>query len=89
MIRRYDPAGNKIGPDACTCSVIRFLGLEMWRVVRKCFLEEFAENCALVEGFVLVLERWDKTAGIQVEKRFRLVVGIDFNVLVLNAFFFK
>ena len=37
----------------------------------------------------MILERRDEAAGIQVEEGLRLVVGVDFDVLVLNTFFFE
>lgn len=53
------------------------------------FLEELAKDCALVKRLALVLKRRDETARVEVEQRFRLVVRIDLDVLVLDALLFQ
>lgn len=41
-----------------------------------CVFEEFTDYRALVKGFGVVFQCWDKTAGIEFQERLRLVVGV-------------
>ena len=82
-------AGYVVGPYACSGAIVGVFGEEVWCVVWEGFLEELAEYCAFVERLVLILECGYEAAWVQVEERLGLVVGVDFDVLVLNAFFFE
>lgn len=52
------------------------------------FFEELADDCALVEGFVVVLQSGYQAAWVEVEERSGLVVRVDFDVLVGDFLFF-
>ena len=53
------------------------------------FFHELADDCAFEKGFVLVLERWYQTAGVEINERFWLVVGVHFDVLVGDFLLFQ
>lgn len=58
-------------------------------VVAVDVLQELEDDVALVEGLVVVLERGHEPARVELEQRGRLVVGVDFDVLVGDLLFFQ
>jgi hypothetical protein len=74
-----------VGPDARPSSVVWVFGKKVWGMIRKSFFKEFAEHGTFVQRLVLVLKRRYETPWVQVEKRLWFVVGIDFDVLILDA----
>ena len=58
-------------------------------MVRKSFFEEFADHCAFVQRFVVVLQGGDEAAGVQGQEGGGLVVGVYLDVLVGDLFFLE
>lgn len=58
-------------------------------MVRVRLFKELADDCALEQRFVVVLECWDEAAGIEGEEGLGFVVGVDFDVFVGDFLFFE
>lgn len=79
-----DPAGAEVGPDAGPRAVIRVPGKQARAVVGVGVLQELADDGALEQRLVVVLQSRDQAARVELQQRVRLVVGIDLDVLVGN-----
>lgn len=89
MVRRDDAAAYIICPDPCSCTLIGIRRHQVRSVLRECFLEKLAKNSALIQRLPLVLQCRNKAARIEIKQRLWLVIWVDFNVLILDAFFLK
>lgn len=58
-------------------------------MVGKRVFEEFADDGAFVERFIVVLQGGDEAARVESEEGLGLVVGVDFDVLVGDFFLFE
>ena len=58
-------------------------------MIRESIFEEFADHCAFVQRFVVVLQGGDEAAGVEGEEGLGLVVGVDFDVLVGDFLLFE
>ena len=79
----------EIRPNPRAGALVHVFRQQMRRVVRIGFFQELADDGAFEQGFVLVLECWYQTAGVEVDERFWLVVGVDFDVLVRDFLLFQ
>lgn len=89
VVGRNDATTHIICPDPCSRTLIGICRHQVRSVLWECFLEKLAKNSALIQRLSLVLQCGNKAARIEIKQRLWLVIRVDFNVLVLDAFFFE
>jgi hypothetical protein len=89
VISWNNPAADIISPDACFCALVRIRRAQARFGIWVCVFEEFAQHHGFVERLVVVLQCRHETARVEGEQRLRLVVWVDFDVLVWEGLFFE
>jgi hypothetical protein len=65
MPRRNNPARAEIRPDTGASSVVRIGGKQARSMIGESVFEKFANHCAFVQRFGVVLESRDEAAGVE------------------------
>jgi hypothetical protein len=89
VISGNNPAPDIISPDACFCALVRIRGAQTRFGIWVCVFEKLAKHRGFVERLVVVLQCRHETARVEGEQGLRLVVRVDFDVLVWKGLFFE
>lgn len=87
--RGDDSRGAEVRPNASARALVGVGGEKARCVLRIGVFEELADDGALVEGFVVVLQGGHQAARVEGEERGGLVVWVHFDVLVGDLLLFQ
>ena len=86
---RDDATRAEIGPYAGPRPVVGIFRKQVRWVVRVRLFEKFADDGALEQRFVVVLQRRHEATWVQPDQRVWFVIRVHFDVLVRDFLFFE